>query len=116
MQPLIHRGSGLSQSDYDLKGHIMSKSSSPYVRRLLWIVACFVGGFALLCVSGWALVVNGSTQDSAMVTVLRWLPVATGAITVAAGFFLLFLPVPEDPEDFFLPDDTDGELERTDGK
>nr|WP_298795771.1 hypothetical protein [uncultured Acetobacter sp.] len=94
----------------------MSQSSSPYVRRLLWIVACFVGGFALLCVSGWALVVQGSTQDSLLVTALRWLPVATGAITVAMGFFLLSLPVPEDPEDFFLPDDADGELQRTDGK
>lgn len=94
----------------------MSSSSSPYVRRLLWIVGCFAGGFALLCVSGWSLVVNGSTQDSAGVTALRWLPVATGAITVAVGFFLLSLPVPEDPEDFFLADDADGELERTDGK
>ncbi|GAN69646.1 hypothetical protein [Acetobacter orleanensis] len=94
----------------------MSSSSSPYVRRLLWIAGCLAGGFAVLCVSGWSYVVNSSTQDTAWVTALRWLPIMAGVITVGVGFYLLYLPVPEDPEDFFLPDDADGELERTDGK
>ncbi|MCX2562048.1 hypothetical protein OQ252_11670 [Acetobacter farinalis] len=94
----------------------MSQSSSPYVRRLLWIVACFLGGFTVLCVSGWALVVNGSTQDSTVTTLLRWLPVSVGAIMVALGFFLLNLPVPEDPEDFFLGDDADGQINKMDGR
>jgi hypothetical protein len=39
-----------------------------------------------------------------------------GVVTVLAGFFLLYLPVPEDPEDFFLGNDADSTVQKMDGK
>ncbi|MDN7353365.1 hypothetical protein [Acetobacter senegalensis] len=94
----------------------MRSQSSSYVRRLLLISFCFLGGFALLCISGWVMVVRSGPQDTTLVTVFRWVPVILGALTVLFGFYLLNLPVPEDPEDFFLGDDADGTVERMDGK
>lgn len=44
---------------------------------------------------------QSSPQDTTLVTVFRWVPVILGALTVLFGFYLLNLPVPEDPEDFF---------------
>ncbi|OUI94967.1 hypothetical protein HK13_03515 [Acetobacter indonesiensis] len=94
----------------------MRSHSSVYVRRLVLIAVCFLGGFTLLCISGWSLVMNASTNDTTLVTVLRWIPITLGVLTVLAGFFLLYLPVPEDPEDFFLGDDADGTVQKMDGK
>lgn len=94
----------------------MAGPSWVYTRRLIWITVCFLGGFALLCISGWAMVISGSMNDSTRVTVLRWVPIVVGVVTVLLGFYLLHLPVPEDPEDFFLGNDADSELQKMDGK
>ena len=76
-----------------------------YTIRLYWIGACLVGGFTILCVSGWFLVIDGSAYDSTLVTALRWLPVLTGAFLVFFGFYLIRKPIPESPEEFFYDPD-----------
>ncbi|MFT9026624.1 hypothetical protein [Acetobacter indonesiensis] len=94
----------------------MRSHSSVYVRRLVLIAVCLLGGFTLLCISGWSLVMNASPSDTTLVTVLRWMPITLGVVTVLAGFFLLYLPVPADPEDFFLGNDADSTVQKMDGK
>lgn len=81
---------------------------SKYTTRLCWVAGCLMCGFAILCVSGWFLVMDGSAYDPVMVKVLRWIPIITGVSSVLYGFYLMRKPMPESPDDFFYSSDDEG--------
>lgn len=79
----------------------MRSSSSAYTRRLIRVGACLAGGFTLVCVSGWMMVIQTRADDSGLLTLLRWVPVLAGVFIVVLGFYLLQAPIAENPTDFF---------------
>lgn len=80
----------------------MRSHSSVYVRRLVLIAVCLLGGFTLLCISGWSLVMNASPSDTTLVTVLRWIPITLGVVTVLAGFSCSICQCQKTRKIFFL--------------
>ena len=94
----------------DQRGHAKLMAGEPnYLRRLILIGAGFLGGFTLIIVDGWALIIHPDDTDSWPVWLLRRLPVLIGIFCVAGAFFLLRKPVENDPG---LPDD---DIENMDG-
>lgn len=85
----------------------MCSPSSAYTHRLIGIGCCFAGGFTVLCLSGWSMVVHSSSYDTTLVRILRWLPIGVGVMIVVAGFYLLQAPIKQNPTDFFQETDTE---------
>ncbi|AQS85624.1 MAG: hypothetical protein ABF876_02510 [Acetobacter aceti] len=80
-----------------------------YLRRLMLIGAGFLGGFTLIIVDGWTLIIDPGDADSWPVWLSRRLPLLIGIVCIAGAFFLLRKPVENDPD---LPAD---DLENMDG-
>lgn len=80
-----------------------------YARRLALIMGCFFVGFSLIVLDGWTLLHNPGQDETWLILILRWLPIALGVGVLLTGFFLLRTPVPKDPA---LPPD---DIENIDG-
>ncbi|WP_239427522.1 hypothetical protein [Acetobacter ascendens] len=73
--------------------HQKSALASPYVRRILLVALLLIGGFTLMCFTGWLAVTHSHVQDSWAMVAFRWLFPVIGAVMVVAGFVFLNRPV-----------------------
>lgn len=84
--------------------------ASPYVRRVLLVAALWLGGFTLMCVTGWLAVAYSSAQDSWGMLAFRWVFPVIGAVMLVCGIVLLNKPVGNVWENFEASSD-DGDAD-----